>query len=161
MATRTSHDVSIKISTQMRYKTFSTVTGGVIEAPHDYSEVNIADVYTTKRGRYLSRMKEIVTKRLQVAGLDVSPEDFFPVRREQEERIRQIEDQIRLGQHPVSGRGYRISDDVLRYSRPIYMKELDGEQESVKQVQLRWLRTACAHFFRSHSSLSGARGTDV
>ena len=62
--------------------------------------------------------------------MGVSPENFFPVRREQEERIRKIEEQIRLGQHPVSGRGYRISDDVLRYARPIYMKSLTGSKKA-------------------------------
>ena len=106
------------------------MTGGVIEAPHDYSEVNIADLYTTKRGWYLSRVKEIVRKRLRLAGLDVTPEEFFPVHREQEERIRKLEEQIRRGQHPVSGKGYRASDDVLRYARPVYMQSLAGRRKA-------------------------------
>ena len=130
VATRTSHDVSIKISTQMRYKTFSTVSGGAIETPHDYSEVNIADLYTTNRGRYRSRVKEIVAKRLTLAALDVRPEDFFPVYQEQEERVRQIANDIRSGRHPVAGKGYRISDDVLRYARPLYMRSLTGRKKA-------------------------------
>ena len=65
VGTRTSHDVSIKISTQMRYKTFAKVSGGAIETPHDYSEVNITDLYTTKRGTYLNRVRAIVEKRLE------------------------------------------------------------------------------------------------
>ena len=35
LSTRTSHDVSIKVSSQMRYKTYSKVAGGTVEAPHD------------------------------------------------------------------------------------------------------------------------------
>lgn len=130
VATRTSPAVSIKISTQMRYKTFSTLSGGAIETPHDYSEVNIADLYTTNRGRYRSRVKEIVAKRLKLAGLEVGPEDFFPVQREQEMRVRQIEEQIRSGGHPLSGKGHRISDDVVRYARPLYMKSLTGTKKA-------------------------------
>ena len=130
VGTRTSHDVSIKISTQMRYKTFAKVSGGAIETPHDYSEVNITDLYTTKRGRYLNRVKAIVEKRLKLAGLDVSPEQFFPRQHDQEERVRQIEDQIRGGDHPVAGRGYRLDDDVRRYARPIYMKNLAGSTKA-------------------------------
>ena len=130
VATRTSQDVSIKISTQMRYKTFSKVAGGTIETPHDYSEVNIADLYTTKRGKYLDRVREIVAKRLTLAGVDATPEEFFPVFREQEARIRQIADEIRTGAHSVSGKGYRPSDDVVRYARPIYMKSLGGQKKA-------------------------------
>ena len=130
VGTRTSHHVSIKISTQMRYKTFAKVTGGTIEAPHDYSEVNIADLYTTKRGTYLTRMSEIVSKRLKQSDLDIPPREFFPDFGDQEERIREIEDKIRSGQYEVAGRGYRISDDVQRYARPIYMQSLAGLAKS-------------------------------
>lgn len=126
VGTRTSDDVSIKISTQMRYRTFAKVSGGAIETPHDYSEVNITDLYTTRRGKYLGRVRAIVEKRLKLAGLDVSPEQFFPVHHEQERRVREIEDQIRKGDHPVAGRGYRLDDDVRRYARPIYMTNLAG-----------------------------------
>lgn len=130
VGTRTSHDVSIKISTQMRYKTFAKVAGGSIETPHDYSEVNIADLYTTNRGKYLSRVREIVAKRLELAGLEVPPEEFFPVAAEQERRVRAIEEQIRQGRHEVSGRGYRVSDDVVRYARPMYMRSLAGSKKA-------------------------------
>ena len=130
VGTRTSHDVSIKISTQMRYKTFAKVSGGAIETPHDYSEVNITDLYTTKRGTYLNRVRAIVEKRLKLAGLDVSPKQFFPAHHEQEERVRRIADQIRKGDHPVAGRGYRPDDDVRRYARPIYMKNLAGSTKA-------------------------------
>ena len=130
VATRTSNEVSIKLSTQMRYKTFTTVSGGIIETPHDYSEVNIADLYTTNRGRYRDRMKEIVGKRLRLAGLDVGPEDFFPGHRVQEEAVRRIEEDIRAGRNPVAGKGHRISDDVHRYARPIYMRSLAGKKKA-------------------------------
>ena len=130
IGTRTSHDVSIKISTQMRYKTFAKVSGGAIETPHDYSEVNITDLYTTKRGKYLARMKEIVAKRLKLGGLDVAPEQFFPVFSDQEERVKEIEGKIRRGEHPVAGRGYRRNDDVRRYARPIYMQSLAGSKKA-------------------------------
>ena len=56
VSTRTQAEVSIKISTQLRYKTFDTATGLPIQAPHDYQSIDIADIYTTRRGRYLSRV---------------------------------------------------------------------------------------------------------
>ena len=133
VATRTSHDVSIKISTQMRYKTFSTVSGGLIETPHDYSEVNIADLYTTNRSKYRARVREIVARRLGLANVDVTPEAFFPPYAPQEARVEAIAKEIRRGEHEVSGRGYRLSDDVYRYARPIYMKSLSGSRKASSQ----------------------------
>lgn len=130
VGTRTSHSVSIKISTQMRYKTFAKVTGGSIESPHDYSEVNIADLYTTKRGTYLNRLSEIVSKRLKQSDLHISPTDFFPNFAPQEKRISEIEDKIREGKYDVAGKGYRIGDDVQRYARSIYMQSLAGPSKS-------------------------------
>ena len=130
VATRTSHEVSIKISTQMRYKTFSTLSGGVIETPHDYSEVNIADLYTTNRSKYRARVHEIVAKRLKLAQLPGVPEDFFPPYGPQEKRVEAIATEIRQGRHEVSGRGYRLNDDVNRYARPLYMRSLAGKKKA-------------------------------
>jgi len=130
IGTRTSGHVSLKVSTQERYKTFAKVFGGVIESPHDYSEVNIADVYTTNRGRYLSRIRTIVKKRLELAGIMCEPDAFFPAYAIQEKKVEKIQQEILSGTHEVSGKGYRISDDVGRYARPIYMKSLAGTRKS-------------------------------
>src|SRR5690606_39255584 len=76
---RTSQSVSLKISTQLRYATYGTVFGTRVEAPHDYSEVLISAVYTTSKGTYNNRVREIVRRRLGSSGLpDVTPEAFFP-----------------------------------------------------------------------------------
>lgn len=130
LSTRTSAQVSLKLSTQNRYKTLAKVTGGIVESPHDFSEVDIIDVYTTKKGRYLSRVHDIIAKRLKSCGYHCTPDEFFPSYELQELAIKQIESEIREGNHKVSGRGYRISDDVLRYARPIYMSQLAGTAKS-------------------------------
>src|SRR5690606_30531131 len=57
---RTTNEVSLKISTQLKYKIFSTINGSRIDTPHDYSEVNVNDIYTTKKDLYYKRVKEIV-----------------------------------------------------------------------------------------------------
>ncbi len=128
---RTVADISLKISTQLRYKTYSTVVGTKIEAPHDYSEVNIDVVYTTNRGRskYYGRVAEIVKKRLHPAIGEVSPDEFFPPDRDQEARIAAIAGEIREA-FPEHGRGHRASDDVARYARPEFIKRLRGRSKS-------------------------------
>lgn len=128
---RTSADLSLKISTQLRYKTFGTIFSTVIEAPHDYSEVYISAVYTSSgRNKYRERVREIVRRRLAAAGLeDVTPEEFFPPDEAQEQKIAQIAERIRTDWE-TSGRGYRPSDDVTRYARPDYIKSLRGKSKS-------------------------------
>jgi hypothetical protein len=134
VSTRTAGDVSIKISTQLRYKTFRTIAGPAIQSPHDFQEINIADVYTSSRSRYPNRVEAIVRKRLMRAGCSESEADprvFFPADQEQEEKIRSIARQIKQS-WPDSGKGFRADDDVARYARPDYVKSLSGQSKSTR-----------------------------
>jgi hypothetical protein len=78
VSSRSSAQISVKISTQLNYKTYSTVAGRTIDSPHDYAEINIADVYTSPKSPYRKRVEEIVTKRLLAHSISASPESFFP-----------------------------------------------------------------------------------
>ena len=71
VSSRGSSDVSLTLSTQRKYKTLRTVTGETIETPHDFAEVEISDIYTSDRDRYQRRLRAIVYKRLQKAGISV------------------------------------------------------------------------------------------
>lgn len=94
---RTTKDICLKISTQLDYKTYLTSNGKKIDAPHDYSEINIATIYTSPNGRYFEKIQKIVEKRikyyLDIEYVDV--EDFFPEDKEQERRICEIADELR------------------------------------------------------------------
>jgi hypothetical protein len=131
VSTRTAGDVSIKISTQLRYKTLATIAGPMIQSPHDYQEINIADVYTSSRSRYPKRVEAIVKKRLMRGGwseAEADPREFFPVDKEQEDTIYAIAQRIKNG---WSGpKGYRPDDDVTRYARPEFFKSLAGASKS-------------------------------
>ena len=129
IATRTSNDVSIKVSTQMNYKTYQTLSGQYIDRTHDYTEVDIATTYTSSKDRYMERIKEIVKRRLAQTGISASPEEFFPPDVGQEDAIKAIADDLRLNWEK-EGRGYRPSDDVVRYSRPSYIASLKGTRKS-------------------------------
>lgn len=129
VASRTSSKVSLKISTQMQYKTYYTVTGHQIDYPHDFSEINISTLYTSSKTKYLERLAQIVCKRLNLKGLATSPEDFFPFNIEQENEIQKIADGYRKSWE-ATGRGNRPSDDATRYARPDYFKKLAGFHKS-------------------------------
>ena len=129
VATRMQHEVSIKISTQLQYKTFSTVGGLPIQAPHDFQEINVAEVYTSHRSRYLENLILIIEKRFKKAHISVTPQQMFPPDERQEKAIQKIGEKIRKS-WPSEGRGHRASDDVTRYARPEYIKSLGGISKS-------------------------------
>jgi len=129
VSSRTSEHVSLKISTQMSYKTYLTPTGQTIASPHDFTEVNISAVYTSSRNLYLQRVTQIVDRRLKMHNIQQTPSEFFPVYEKQETAISEIAKQFR-NNWKTTGRGYRASDDATRYSRPEYIKRLQGSSKS-------------------------------
>ena len=128
LVARTQGDVSIKVAVQL-HKTLATVNGEYARAPHDFQQINMADIYTTRRGVYLQSVQGIIEKRLRKVGICTTPEQFFPPDEKQDVRIQEIGKEIRR-RWPEDGRGYRPADDILRYARPQYMKQLGGASKS-------------------------------
>ncbi|WP_333602451.1 hypothetical protein [Atlantibacter hermannii] len=128
---RTIDTVCLKIATQMRYKTYRTEDGKLIESPHDYSDVNISSIYTRNGSKYFSRITEIVEKRLSLYGINAKASDFFPEDEKQKLQIEKIKQEIITSR--VDGAGYggnRQSDDIIRQAIPIYMSRLAGASKS-------------------------------
>lgn len=117
---------SLKISTQLSYKTYETTSGVKIEAPHDYSSINFTAVQTgSVKERYPQLVAEIVKKRLQMHGLEnPDPYIFFPKDDAQEAKISEIGEEYRKKWHEGESGAYRSADDVYRYSRPEYIRRL-------------------------------------
>ncbi|HVT16838.1 MAG TPA: hypothetical protein VHQ90_11770 [Thermoanaerobaculia bacterium] len=129
ISTRTSASISIKVSTALNYKSFYTLSRQRIDSPHDYSEVNMNDIYTSSKGKYLGRVEEIVRKRLELSGIERTPRDFFPPDEAQEDEINRIGAEIKAA-WKSEGRGHRPSDDVVRYARPKYIAGLKGTRKA-------------------------------
>jgi len=132
IATRTSGKISIKVSSQYNYKNYYTVNGATIDSPHDYSEIDITTVYTASRNKstYRDRITKIITRRLELFGIDVSPQDFFPPDEGQEEKIKIIANNYKNEATAGKGRGYYVHDDAYRYARPDFIKGLAGTSKS-------------------------------
>ena len=128
---RTQPTIILKISTQYElYKTYLTSNNILIEAPHDYQSVNISLRYTTNYiGNFKNKAIEILSKRLQSAGVDQSLESFFPAYSAQEEGIQEEVQQIKAT-YSTNGRGNRMDDDVRRYAVPNYIKKLGGTRKA-------------------------------
>ena len=132
VATRTSRKVSFKVSTQYNYRTYYTLTGATIDTPHDYSEIDIATIYTgNNKSKYRDRIADIVKKRLDTFGIkDITAEYFFPEDEEQEHEIRRLGEEYKNKFDLGEGKGYYRSDDALRYARPDFIKSFAGQKKS-------------------------------
>jgi hypothetical protein len=154
---RTSADVSLKISTQLNYKTFRTATNQRIDSPHDYTEIDISTVYASSKSLYSNRVEEIVRLRLGRIGLKVSPKKFFPEYTKQEESIRQIADSY-ISKWNDEGRGHRPRDDAYRYARPDFIKSLGGTKKGSSKYryagfdQLVYLSSGVIRYFLEPAS---------
>jgi len=133
MATRTSEKVSIKVSTQYSYKTYYTVNGGTIDTPHDYIQIDMSDIYTAnaRKGSYRNLVKQVLSKRFNKYNFgDIDPEVFFPHNKEQENKIKNIENMYIKKHIEGEGRGARPHDDAYRYATADYIKSLMGQRKS-------------------------------
>lgn len=129
---RTDDELCIKVSTQLRYKTYRTTQGFLIECPHDYSEVFINTVYTTPtKSNYYSRVKSIILKRLQLANIECTdPKLFFPENLVQKKKIEDIKHKIKEKWERGEGKANKASFDIARYAMSEYMKSLSGNKNT-------------------------------
>lgn len=162
VATRTSSDVSLKISTQLGYKTYRTISGQYIDRTHDYTEVYIDALYTTNKSKYRDRVREVIQKRLALVGISATPEEFFPEDEAQEAAIKKREEDL-IARHAAEGRGNRPGDDALRYARPEYIASLKGPSKSGASYsyagfsQLVHLSSALIRYFLEPAALMFSR----
>lgn len=127
---RSTKDICLKISAQLDYKTHLTANDKRIDAPHDYSEINISTVYSSKTSEYNNRIREIVKKRLEkYLNVNIEPNEFFPYDEEQEKAIDEIS-KVLSEKYYDPERPYAGGDAARRYSRPDYIKDLQKNHKS-------------------------------
>lgn len=125
---RSTNYISLKISTQLNYKTYRTTSQVKIESPHDFSTINFTSVHTgSVKEQYPKLVAEIVRKRLTRYGLsNPNPYTFFPQDETQEEEIKQIELEYKKNWEAGNSGAYRARDDAYRLARPEYIRRLSG-----------------------------------
>ena len=127
---RSTKNICLKISTQLDYKTHLTSNGKRIDAPHDYSEIDISTRYTSSKSTYNDRIREIVKKRIKkYLQVEISPEEFFPENEKQQEEIKKIAEELRIANEDPA-RPPAAADAVKRYARPEYMKRMQKEKKA-------------------------------
>ncbi|SCX32364.1 hypothetical protein DSM25558_5453 [Agrobacterium sp. DSM 25558] len=136
VSTRSTGDICLKVTTQLAYATMRTLDNRIIESPHDYAEVNLTAVYTSALDTYSGRLREIITKRLQNAGIKATVDEFFPLDAAQEKRLIQIEAEIvtehlrKNEESDIQVGATRVRDEKRRYAVPTLMREISGASKS-------------------------------
>jgi len=137
VSTRSTYAVCLKITTQLGYATWRTIDNRIIESPHDFIEVNLNAVYTSENASYNNRVRQIIAKRLNNAGLGGDVEAFFPKDEDQARRLAKIAGEIEAehaerAMNPDGQRrgSARVRDERLRYAVPRLMRDLAGSSRS-------------------------------
>jgi hypothetical protein len=61
------------------YRTFHTTSGSLIERPHDYSEIDVDELYTNSKSDYFDKVKLIAERRLKLSAMPTqSITEFLP-----------------------------------------------------------------------------------
>lgn len=63
--------------------------------PHDYSQIDIDELYSTQHTVYYNRVKEIANKRLKLAGIEVAVEDFLPESESERKLLQEIRRELK------------------------------------------------------------------
>lgn len=118
---------SLKISTQLRYKTYQTISNNRIEKPHDYSEIFFSYVVSSAdKADYRKLIQDIVEKRLKRFNINRNALEFFPLDGKQEHAIQEIENQYKKEWDSGSRKGNQRGDEAYRIARAEYIKRLGG-----------------------------------
>ena len=135
IANRDQSTICIKVSAQRdRYNTFQTSRGGLLEQPHDYSDVNMEELYTRSKSDYAKKVRLIATKRLHISAVPQSDiERFLPANVREEERLEQLKKETAKEWEDIAAntekRPGRKEDYVYRYATARLFQELGRKKQ--------------------------------
>lgn len=135
IANRDQAALCVKVSAQREsYKTYQTPRGALIEQPHDFSEVDVDELYTASKSEYFKKIKLISERRLKLSEVPTKSIDVFLPSSEWESKLlEQI--RVEVGQEWEQKKRGRKADYVHRYSRPRLFQRLGKSDKSYAGFQ--------------------------
>ncbi|MGA7497926.1 MAG: hypothetical protein WBX00_14470 [Isosphaeraceae bacterium] len=128
IANRDQAAMCVKISSQREsYKTYVTPRGGLIEQPHDFSEVDVEELYTTKRSDYFKKIQLISERRLDLSEIPTkSIADFLPASETEERLYEEVREETakEWEQHKRQDK----SDYIYRYAKARLFQRLKAKK---------------------------------
>lgn len=130
IANRDQAVVCIKVSADPEgYKTLLTREDAMIETPHDYSEVNVDDLYAKRKDRYFKKVKKIANRRLALSSVPTKDiEEFLPADQTQENLLKKLKDET-ADEWKVVGEPGRQKDYVSRYASARLFQDLKKKKK--------------------------------
>lgn len=101
-----------------------TTSGGVILPGHDYISINIEQPFQNDHSAYGQLANKIISKRLELIGVNKSPDVFFPINESMKNDLNTARTQAKelatkkYGEDETKA----ISDYVYKYTRAIYFR---------------------------------------
>ena len=101
-----------------------TASGGSILEGHDYTRIDLERPLHNPRTGFYRLADKIIARRLKDAGIDASPEEFFPVNKRMQEDLQRARDQVRKIATKKYGKEAKkaILDYVYKNTRSHYFR---------------------------------------
>ena len=116
IANRDHHVLCIKVAQRDEYRTFHTTAGSLIEQPHDYSVIDVDELYTNSKTDYFDKVRLIADRRLSLATLPTqSITEFLPADPNEQQLLEQMKEET-AKEWEDSGKPGSKSDFVDRYA---------------------------------------------
>ncbi|WP_165233529.1 ORC-CDC6 family AAA ATPase [Aquisphaera insulae] len=128
IANRDQATLCVKVSAQREsYKTFFTPRGGLIEQPHDFSEVDVEELYTTKKTDYYKKIALISQRRLILSDVPTKEiEKFLPASESEEKLFEQVREET--AKEWETRKRQDKSDYVYRYAKARLFQKLKARK---------------------------------
>lgn len=111
------------------YKTFFTRDSGLIEQPHDFSEIDVEELYTRSKSDYFEKVKLIAERRLVISDAPTKNiEDFLPADEREEGLLEEFKKKTAEEWEGVEKPG-RQGDYVTRYAVPRLFQHLKSTKQ--------------------------------
>ncbi|MGN6553267.1 MAG: ORC-CDC6 family AAA ATPase [Verrucomicrobiota bacterium] len=124
MSNRDHSAICFKVAAQIHeFKTFETRDGWLLEMMHDYTEFHIEELYSAQKDKYTEKVHAITERRLLLAGINRSPEEYLPADPEQEKLFEKMQVQA-AAEWECAGKPGRQRDYVYRYAVARLFQEL-------------------------------------
>ncbi|HET6978663.1 MAG TPA: hypothetical protein VFI24_20195 [Pyrinomonadaceae bacterium] len=130
IANRDQSAICLKVTAlREEYKTFLTRDGGLIEKPHDYSSIDIEELYTQSKEDYAQKVKLIANKRLGLSDVPTKDIETFLPPDSTEEALLDSFKRETAGEWEQQGQPGRQRDYVTRYATARLFQHLKASRQ--------------------------------
>lgn len=130
VANRDQQDVCFKVSSRREgYRSFLTRDRVEIDEPHDYSSVDVDELYTASKSDYAKKVALIANRRLDLSAVPTKNiEEFLPPDAYQEDLLQQTKREA-ADEWSAKGQPGRQSDYVTRYAMARLFQKLQSAKK--------------------------------